>query len=100
MDCRLLLECVQFKMVGLCLTCLRLFALQVGYGNAAGCLIFITSYFGVIGLRRYFSDITLILIGMLSFALGIYFMTFVTATYMFYLGESECISGSYALWEN
>lgn len=63
-------------------------AKQVGYGNAAGCLIFITSYFGVIGLRRYFSDITLILIGMLSFALGIYFMTFVTATYMFYLARS------------
>uniref|UniRef100_A0A8C6SN28 Solute carrier family 46 member 2 n=1 Tax=Neogobius melanostomus TaxID=47308 RepID=A0A8C6SN28_9GOBI len=63
-------------------------AQQVGYGNAAGCLLFITSYLGVIGLRRYVSETSLIMIGMLSFTSGIYFMSFVTTTYMFYLARS------------
>ncbi|XP_034458335.1 thymic stromal cotransporter homolog [Hippoglossus hippoglossus] len=63
-------------------------AAQVGYGNAAGCSIFLTSFVGVILFRRCFSDVMLILIGMFSFASGIYFMSFVTATYMFYLARS------------
>ncbi|XP_058472432.1 thymic stromal cotransporter homolog [Solea solea] len=63
-------------------------ATQVGYGNAAGCTIFLTSFLGVMLFRRCCSDVTLILIGMLSFATGIYFMSFVTATYMFYLARS------------
>ncbi|KAM9338408.1 solute carrier family 46 member 2 [Symphorus nematophorus] len=63
-------------------------ATQVGYGNAAGCVIFLTSFLGVIVFRRCVSDVMLIMIGMLSFASGIYFMTFVTATYMFYLARS------------
>ncbi|KAM9841149.1 solute carrier family 46 member 2 isoform 2-T2 [Aulostomus maculatus] len=62
-------------------------AVQVGYQNAAGCIIFFTSYLGFIALRRCLSDVTLVLIGMLSFASGIYFMSFVTATYMFYLAR-------------
>ncbi|XP_030006315.1 thymic stromal cotransporter homolog [Sphaeramia orbicularis] len=62
-------------------------AKQVGYGNAAGSGIFLTSFLGVIVLRRCVSDSGLILIGMLSFASGIYFMSFVTATYMFYLAR-------------
>ncbi|XP_055010037.1 thymic stromal cotransporter homolog [Boleophthalmus pectinirostris] len=63
-------------------------AKQVGYGNAAGCLIFITSYLGLIVLRRYFSETSVIMIGMLSFTSGIYFMSFVTTTYFFYLARS------------
>ncbi|XP_033979354.1 LOW QUALITY PROTEIN: thymic stromal cotransporter homolog [Trematomus bernacchii] len=63
-------------------------ATQVGYGNAAGCTIFLTSFLGVMVFRRCVSDTSLILIGMLSFASGIYFMSFVTATYMFYLARS------------
>ncbi|XP_038590682.1 thymic stromal cotransporter homolog [Micropterus salmoides] len=63
-------------------------ATQVGYGNAAGFTIFLTSFLGVIMLRRYVSDVMLVLIGMVSFATGIYFMSFVTATYMFYLARS------------
>ncbi|XP_040914651.1 thymic stromal cotransporter homolog [Toxotes jaculatrix] len=63
-------------------------ATQVGYGNAAGCTIFLTSFLGVILFRRCASDITLILIGMLSFTSGIYFMSFVTTTTMFYLARS------------
>uniref|UniRef100_A0A1A8MGN1 Solute carrier family 46, member 2 n=2 Tax=Nothobranchius pienaari TaxID=704102 RepID=A0A1A8MGN1_9TELE len=63
-------------------------ATQVGYGNAAGCLIFLTSYVGVIVLRRCVSDETMILIGMLSFASGIYVMSFVTTTAMFYFARA------------
>lgn len=62
-------------------------AMQVGYGNAAGCSIFLTSFLGVILFRRCINDVGLILIGMVSFASGMYFMTFVTATYMFYLAR-------------
>ncbi|XP_037547887.1 thymic stromal cotransporter homolog [Nematolebias whitei] len=63
-------------------------ATQVGYGNAAGCIIFLTSYLGVAVFRRWVSDETLILIGMLSFASGIYFMTFATTTAIFYAARS------------
>ncbi|XP_017265996.1 thymic stromal cotransporter homolog [Kryptolebias marmoratus] len=63
-------------------------AAQVGYGNVAGCMIFITSYLSVIVFRRWVGDETLILIGLLSFASGIYFMTFVTTTTMFYVARS------------
>lgn len=61
----------------------------MGYGNAAGCMIFLTSFLGVIVFRRCVSDVALILIGMLSFASGIFFMSFVKTTSMFYLGKTE-----------
>ncbi|XP_046902607.1 thymic stromal cotransporter homolog [Hypomesus transpacificus] len=63
-------------------------ATQVGYGNAAGFMVFLTSFFGVMVMSRWVSDVSLIIIGMLSFAVGIYFMAFVTETYMFYLARS------------
>ncbi|XP_040053629.2 solute carrier family 46 member 2 [Gasterosteus aculeatus] len=63
-------------------------ATEVGYGNAAGSLIFLTSFFGVMVFRRCVSDAALILMGMLSFASGIYFMSFVRTTSMFYLARS------------
>ncbi|KAK6322909.1 hypothetical protein J4Q44_G00077010 [Coregonus suidteri] len=63
-------------------------ATQVGYGNAAGFTIFLTSFLGVMAMSRWVSDVTLIIIGMVSFAAGIYFMAFVTATYMFYLARA------------
>uniref|UniRef100_A0A4W5KND6 Solute carrier family 46 member 2 n=1 Tax=Hucho hucho TaxID=62062 RepID=A0A4W5KND6_9TELE len=66
-------------------------ATQVGYGNAAGFLVFLTSFLGVMVMSRWVSDVTLIIIGMVSFAAGIYFMAFVTATYMFYLGKRKFI---------
>ncbi|XP_078128043.1 solute carrier family 46 member 2 [Sander vitreus] len=62
-------------------------ATQVGYGNAAGFMIFLTSFVGVMVFRRCVSEVMLILIGMVSFASGIYFMSFVTATYMFYIAR-------------
>ncbi|KAL6097084.1 slc46a2 [Pungitius sinensis] len=63
-------------------------ATEVGYGNAAGSLIFLTSFFGVMVFRRCISEVALILMGMLSFASGIYFMSFVRTTSMFYLARS------------
>ncbi|XP_068430634.1 solute carrier family 46 member 2 [Clinocottus analis] len=63
-------------------------ATQVGYGHAAGCVIFLTSFLGVAVFRRCVGDVALILIGMLSFASGIYFMAFVRTTPMFYLARS------------
>lgn len=60
---------------------------QVGYSNAAGFVIFFTSFFGVWLFSKCVGDAAMIMIGMVSFAAGIYFMSFVTATYMFYLGK-------------
>ncbi|MEQ2279085.1 hypothetical protein AMECASPLE_005868 [Ameca splendens] len=62
-------------------------ATEVGYGNAAGCMIFLTSFIGVIVFRKCISDETMILIGMMSFASGIYLMSFVTQTYLFYIAR-------------
>lgn len=61
----------------------------MGYGNAAGCMIFLTSFLGVLVFRRCITDVMLILIGMVSFATGIFFMTFVRTTTTFYLGRTE-----------
>ncbi|XP_053703163.1 thymic stromal cotransporter homolog [Synchiropus splendidus] len=63
-------------------------ATMVGYGNAFGGAIFITSFIAVVIFRRCASDTTLILIGMISFATGIYFMSFVTSTTMFFVARS------------
>ncbi|XP_061554468.1 solute carrier family 46 member 2 [Phycodurus eques] len=68
-------------------------AAQVGYGNAAGFVVFLTSFLGAVAFRRCVSDVALILIGMLSFASGIYFMSFVTASYMFYLARALSLFG-------
>ncbi|XP_061071908.1 solute carrier family 46 member 2 [Conger conger] len=63
-------------------------ATRIGYGNAAGFLIFFSSFLGVVVFSKCARDTTLIIIGMLSFAAGIYFMAFVTATYMYYLARA------------
>ncbi|XP_062869963.1 solute carrier family 46 member 2 [Trichomycterus rosablanca] len=68
---------------------LRWGAAEVGYGNAAGSVIFITSFLGVqLFTRCRLSDASMIMIGMLSFLFGIYFMTFVTTTAMYFLARS------------
>ncbi|MBN3326334.1 TSCOT protein, partial [Atractosteus spatula] len=63
-------------------------AKEVGYGNAAGFVIFITSFLGVWVFSRCLRDTTMIIIGMLSFASGIYVMAFVTKTYLFYIARA------------
>lgn len=64
---------------------------QVGYGMAAGYLIFITSFLGVLVFSRCFQDTTMIMIGMVSFGSGALLLTFVKETYMFYIGESDVL---------
>lgn len=54
-----------------------------------GSVIFVTSFLGLAAFRRCLNDVMLILVGMVSFASGIFFMSFVTTTPMFYLGEEE-----------
>lgn len=61
----------------------------MGYGNAAGCVIFLTSFLGLLLFRRCMNDVMLILLGMISFASGIFFMTFVTTTPTFYIGRGD-----------
>lgn len=61
---------------------------QVGYGMAAGYIIFITSFLGVLVFSRCFQDTTMIMIGMASFASGALLLAFAKETYMFYIGES------------
>ncbi|XP_051539291.1 thymic stromal cotransporter homolog [Myxocyprinus asiaticus] len=64
-------------------------ATEVGYGNAAGSLLFITSFVGVkIFTRCSVRDESMIMIGMVSFAVGIYFMAFVTTTPTYFLARS------------
>lgn len=64
-------------------------ATLVGYGNAAGSLLFITSFLGVkMFTRLSVRDESMIMVGMVSFATGIYFMAFVTTTPMYFLARS------------
>lgn len=61
----------------------------IGYANAAGYLIFITSFLGVFVFSRFLKDTTMIMIGIVSFSAGILIMAFVRWSYLFYVGESE-----------
>ncbi|XP_051875479.1 thymic stromal cotransporter homolog isoform X2 [Pristis pectinata] len=62
-------------------------AVWVGYGNAAGYTIFLTSYLGVKVLSRYLKDTSLIVIGIVSFSTGMLIMAFVKWTYLFFIGK-------------
>ncbi|MBN3272742.1 TSCOT protein, partial [Polyodon spathula] len=60
----------------------------IGYGNAAGFVIFITSFLGVYVFSKCLRDTTMIIIGMVSFGTGILVMAFVRKTYMFYIARA------------
>lgn len=62
-------------------------AVEIGHGNAAGYVIFITSFLGVLVFSRYLRDIIMIMIGVASFSAGILIMAFVQWTFLFYIGE-------------
>lgn len=64
-------------------------AVEIGHGNAAGYVIFITSFLGVFVFSRCLRDITMIMIGVASFSAGILIMAFVRWTFLFYIGESK-----------
>lgn len=52
-------------------------------------MIFLTSFLGLLLFRRCMNDVLLILLGMTSFASGIFFMTFVRTTTTYYLGRTH-----------
>ncbi|XP_062481979.1 solute carrier family 46 member 2 isoform X2 [Pezoporus occidentalis] len=60
-------------------------AVQIGHGNAAGYVIFITSFLGVFVFSKYLKDITMTMIGVVSFSAGILIMAFVRWTFLFYI---------------
>ncbi|XP_063311377.1 solute carrier family 46 member 2-like isoform X1 [Pelobates fuscus] len=61
---------------------------EVGYGNAAGYVNYITSFLGVFVFSRCVGDLGLIVIGMLSFNAGILIMAFVRWTYLYYVARA------------
>ncbi|NWV23172.1 TSCOT protein, partial [Origma solitaria] len=63
-------------------------AMEIGHGNAAGYVIFITSFLGVFVFSRYLRDITMIMIGVASFSTGILIMAFVQWTFLFYIARA------------
>ncbi|NXE97369.1 TSCOT protein, partial [Menura novaehollandiae] len=63
-------------------------AVEIGHGNAAGYMIFITSFLGVFVFSRYLRDITMIIIGVASFSAGILIMAFVQWTFLFYIARA------------
>lgn len=68
-------------------------ATMVGYGNSVGSILFITSFLGVkMFTRCTLRDESMILIGMVSFAFGIYFMAYVTTTPMYFVGKNYMLS--------
>ncbi|XP_063785934.1 solute carrier family 46 member 2-like [Pseudophryne corroboree] len=60
---------------------------EVGYGNAAAYMIFITSFLGVFVLSRCVCDLNLVIFGMFSFCAGILIMAFVRWTYLYYIAR-------------
>uniref|UniRef100_A0A8B9RPW0 Solute carrier family 46 member 2 n=1 Tax=Accipiter nisus TaxID=211598 RepID=A0A8B9RPW0_9AVES len=63
-------------------------AVEIGHGNAAGYVIFITSFLGVFVFSQYLRDITMIMIGVASFSAGILIMAFVRWTFLFYIARA------------
>ncbi|XP_050185054.1 thymic stromal cotransporter homolog [Myiozetetes cayanensis] len=63
-------------------------AVEIGHGNAAGYVIFITSFLGVLVFSRCLRDITMIMIGVVSFSTGILIMAFVKWTFLFYIARA------------
>ncbi|NWU96755.1 TSCOT protein, partial [Upupa epops] len=63
-------------------------AVEIGYSNAAGYAIFITSFLGVFVFSKYLKDITMIMIGVASFSTGILIMAFVRWTFLFYIARA------------
>ncbi|KAM8961340.1 solute carrier family 46 member 2-like [Pelodytes ibericus] len=66
---------------------LRWGPVEVGYGNAAGYMVFITSFLGVFVFSKYLGDLSLIIIGMISFWAGILTMAFATKSYLYYIAR-------------
>ncbi|XP_069820446.1 solute carrier family 46 member 2-like [Dendropsophus ebraccatus] len=64
---------------------------DVGYGNAAAYMTYITSFLGVFIFSRFTGDLGLIAIGIISFGSGLILMAFVRFTYMYYIARAVMI---------
>ncbi|XP_073405787.1 solute carrier family 46 member 2-like [Dendrobates tinctorius] len=60
---------------------------EVGYGNAAAYMTYVTSFLGVLIFSRFTGDLGLITIGIISFGSGLIIMGFVRSTYMYYIAR-------------
>ncbi|XP_077331443.1 solute carrier family 46 member 2-like isoform X1 [Lithobates pipiens] len=60
---------------------------EVGYGNAAAYMIFVTSFLGVFIFSRCLQDLSLVIFGMFSFFAGVLIMAFVRWTYLYYIAR-------------
>ncbi|XP_064032922.1 solute carrier family 46 member 2 [Pogoniulus pusillus] len=63
-------------------------AVEIGYANAAGYVIFITSFLGVFVFSKHLRDISMVMIGVASFSAGILIMAFVRWTFLFYIARA------------
>ncbi|XP_078071450.1 solute carrier family 46 member 2-like [Mustelus asterias] len=66
-------------------------AVWVGYGNATGYAIFITSFLAVVIFSRWLKDTSLIVMGMLSFSIGMLIMAFVMRTFLYFVARAVMI---------
>ncbi|XP_078071449.1 solute carrier family 46 member 2-like [Mustelus asterias] len=66
-------------------------AVWVGYGNATGYAIFITSFLAVVAFSRWLKDNDLIVMGMLSFSTGMLIMAFVKWTFLYFIARALMI---------
>ncbi|XP_072373395.1 solute carrier family 46 member 2-like isoform X1 [Scyliorhinus torazame] len=66
-------------------------AVWVGYGNATGYAIFITSFLGVVLFSRKLKDTSLIVMGMVSFSTGMLIMAFVEWTFLYFIARAVMI---------
>ncbi|XP_072260598.1 solute carrier family 46 member 2-like [Pyxicephalus adspersus] len=60
----------------------------IGYASAAGYLVFITSFLGVFIFSRCLKDVTLIIMGIVSFCFGIFIMAFVRQTFLYFIARA------------
>ncbi|XP_072449814.1 solute carrier family 46 member 2-like [Chiloscyllium punctatum] len=63
-------------------------AVWVGYGNAAGYVMFLTSFLGVLILSKWLSDTSLVLMGIISNTAGFTTMAFVRRSSVYFIARS------------
>ncbi|XP_038660131.1 LOW QUALITY PROTEIN: thymic stromal cotransporter homolog [Scyliorhinus canicula] len=62
-------------------------AVWVGYGNATGYALFLTSFLGVLFFSKWLKDTSLIVMGMVSFSTGMLIMAFVEWTFLYFIAR-------------
>ncbi|GCB68452.1 hypothetical protein scyTo_0000880 [Scyliorhinus torazame] len=62
-------------------------AVWVGYGNATGYALFLTSFLGVLSFSKWLKDTSLIVMGIVSFSTGMLIMAFVKRTFLYFIAR-------------